>query len=822
MGKKVLSFLMAILMLASALSLTAFAEGIETDGEWKYVISEGGAKAVAYSGIDTVASLPEKLGAYTTVSVGEFAFKDTAAEVVNLPECIKSIEENAFSQSSVKSVYIPFGCEDISANAADTKITVYGFRNTAAYTYAADAPTKFVALTSLRNIESYVGKSFTIASLQEDAVLTSLDNCNTVSGATVSSVAVGTGKIKVSLPNGIVGMIEVTVKPAPQSITNVAAKINLYIGNVYKISPKISNGEYNEKFTFKIDNSKIASIDSEGKVTALSCGSTTIRVSYPNGISATAALNVGLEPANFNIDYEDLVLGVGEPATLTYTLGENEIVKKVYFTSSNEKIATVNAKGAITTKKVGAVTITATTDTGIAKKCIVTVGKAPTSIKLAKSAITIGVGEKVKYKASVNSGAVCSTFLWRSGDTSILSVDANGVICGKKAGKVKLYAYTYNYKSKNPVIRTSAVVTVKKAPSSASFNKSSVVLGVGEKYDFSFKLPANTASYKTTTAIENTEIATVGKGIVVTAKALGETQLTTTTFNGKKAVAKITVKPAPEKVACKPTTVKLALKQKYQLSPYVNKGAVCSSYTYKTSNKNVCTVSAKGVVTAKDYGSCWIYIYTYNHTSKNPITCKVKFNVGYITNKVSSYTTYFDANYYGKSVNLKMACKYINGKTDGYILQPGQTFSFNGAVGPRTRARGFTEAKVIVGGDYVDGLGGGICQAASTIFNTTLLGNFSIVERYAHNLKSSYVPVGRDATVSWGSQDYKFRNNYDTPIRIKMNYNANGTINCTIYSLKKVKLPKISLKVTYKSGTYTLKRYADGNVNYTTISRYAN
>ena len=350
----------------------------------------------------------------------------------------------------------------------------------------------------------------------------------------------------------------------------------------------------------------------------------------------------------------------------------------------------MSQKGKLLPKKVGIATITATTYEGDKDTCIVTVGKAPTMIKLAKSAISMGVGEKVKFKASVDKNAVCSSFLWRSGNTSVFAVDKEGNVTAKKVGSAKLYAYTYNYKSKTPYIRASAVITVKKAPGSVTFNKTNLVLGLGESFDLNYKLPANTASYKMSVEMLDTDIAQNGKGMVIMAKELGSTKFTLTTFNGKKAVCNITVKPAPEKVACKPEKVKLALKQKYQLSPYVNKGAACTSYTYKTSDKNVCTVNEKGVVKVKDYGSCFIYIYTYNHTKDNPITCKVKFNVGYITNKLASYTTYFDQYYYGKSRNLKMACKYINGKTDGYILQPGEVFNFNAVVGPRTSARGFT------------------------------------------------------------------------------------------------------------------------------------
>jgi hypothetical protein len=363
-------------------------------------------------------------------------------------------------------------------------------------------------------------------------------------------------------------------------------------------------------------------------------------------------------------------------------------------------------------------------------------------------------------------------------------------------------------------------VTIKSAPSKVSFSKSSLILGLGEKYDFNLVMPSGSFSYHNTVTADDSSMINIGSGIVVTALKTGTVYLSVKTFNNKTAVCKIIIKDAPTQVKCKPTSVKLSFHQTYKLSPYVNIGSSCISYTYKTSDKKVCTVSADGKVYAKDYGSCHINIYTYNHTSSSPIMTSVKFSVGYITHKISSYTTYFSPSYRGKAINLRLACKYINGKTDGYILTPGQVFSYNSAVGKRTRARGFVEAYVISGNDYVNGMGGGVCQGATTVFNTALLGNFGIVERSPHNLRSSYVPAGRDATVSWGSQDFKFRNNYNTSVRIKMTYNSSGSITCTVYSLVKVKVPKIALKVSYNSGTYTLRRYADGKVNYKCYSRY--
>ena len=119
--------------------------------------------------------------------------------------------------------------------------------------------------------------------------------------------------------------------------------------------------------------------------------------------------------------------------------------------------------------------------------------------------------------------------------------------------------------------------------------------------------------------------------------------------------------------------------------------------------------------------------------------------------------------------NVKLSASSIN----GYVLNTGDVFSYNGVVGQRTAARGYQAAPAYVKGETVDEIGGGICQTSSTLYLACLRGNLKITERYAHRYVPSYVPAGMDATVSWGGPDYKFTNDTDYPIKIVASY-ANG------------------------------------------------
>ena len=109
-------------------------------------------------------------------------------------------------------------------------------------------------------------------------------------------------------------------------------------------------------------------------------------------------------------------------------------------------------------------------------------------------------------------------------------------------------------------------------------------------------------------------------------------------------------------------------------------------------------------------------------------------------------------------------------KIDGTVLNPGEVFSFNQVVGRRTAEGGFQMAGAFSGGRLVDVLGGGICQTSSTLYYATLQLNLEIVERREHGLTVSYLPLGHDATISWGDIDFRFRNNRDFPIRIEIDY----------------------------------------------------
>lgn len=126
------------------------------------------------------------------------------------------------------------------------------------------------------------------------------------------------------------------------------------------------------------------------------------------------------------------------------------------------------------------------------------------------------------------------------------------------------------------------------------------------------------------------------------------------------------------------------------------------------------------------------------------------------------YTTYFNAGDINRTSNIQLAVEKINGT----LLKPGEVFSYNNIVGPRDVQNGFKEALEIVDGEFVPGIGGGVCQVSSTLYNAVLYAGLKIVDRTNHSKPLSYIPVGRDATVAYGYLDFRFANTTETPVLI--------------------------------------------------------
>jgi len=150
-----------------------------------------------------------------------------------------------------------------------------------------------------------------------------------------------------------------------------------------------------------------------------------------------------------------------------------------------------------------------------------------------------------------------------------------------------------------------------------------------------------------------------------------------------------------------------------------------------------------------------------------------------IRHQVSTYTTLMGPSSANRIWNVQLLGRYL----DGTILKPGQVFSYNKVMGPRTAERGFREGQMIWNGVLVPSIGGGVCQTATTIFNAAFEAGMPVLTRRNHAFYISHYPMGRDATVSWEGSDFVFKNDLDHAILIKAHGNAE-TFTVTFYGTK--------------------------------------
>lgn len=170
---------------------------------------------------------------------------------------------------------------------------------------------------------------------------------------------------------------------------------------------------------------------------------------------------------------------------------------------------------------------------------------------------------------------------------------------------------------------------------------------------------------------------------------------------------------------------------------------------------------------------------------------------------LSEFSTKYAASNRNRTTNLILAANKINGT----VLMPGETFSYNKVVGARTIAAGYKEAPIYVQGKVVDGLGGGICQITSTLYNAAVYANLEITQRTNHQFVPSYVTASRDATVVYGSLDFQFKNNRNYPIKLVCSVSG-GIANFKIFGLKQEDDYQVEIS-SYETGRTATAIYSE-------------
>jgi len=341
--------------------------------------------------------------------------------------------------------------------------------------------------------------------------------------ATVSSSgqvkAVGAGKatITVQTSNGKTDVCNVRVSiPKIKSVTLSKSELSLYPGQTYRLKCTIKPSGANKKVSWKSSNKKVATVNSSGLITAKKTGTTYITVKAANGTQKRCKVKVSIPSVKkVKISKSNVSMKQGKTLKLTCTVSPKAASKKVKWSSSNKKVATVNSSGIVTAKKGGTTYITAKAANGKYGRCKVTVKPKPTGVKLSKSAISISGGNSYTLKATKIPSNAYGTITWSSSNSSVATVSSKGVVKAIKAGTAIITAKTVSGQKKTCKV----IVPRIKAKSIKLTGSKHMVVGQYETFN-----ATPTPAYATLSKIwssSNTDVLSVDGNGKVIAKAKG-------------------------------------------------------------------------------------------------------------------------------------------------------------------------------------------------------------------------------------------------------------------------------------------------------------
>jgi len=410
-------------------------------------------------------------------------------------------------------------------------------------------------------------------------------------------------------------------------VTSVAvtpSNLSLGIGSTSTLTATVLPvNATNKKVTWTSSNSNIASVDANGVVTAKAKGIIIITATTVDGKKkSTSVVTVTAPVVSVSLAPNSLILGVGASSVLKATvLPTNANNPKVTWASSNTSIATVDANGKVIAKAKGSAIITvASVDGNKTAICNVTVITPITSVTIAPKTLSLAIGNSSSLTASVLPAiAENKTVTWTSNNSKIASVDANGLVTAIAKGSATITATSADGKKK-----AICIVTVTAPVISVSLTPNSLILGVGASSVLKATvLPTNANNQKITWASSNTSIATVDINGKVIAKAKGSATITATSVDGNKTATCTVIVITPiTSVTITPKTLTLNVGGTSSLTvtvlPVI---AENKTVTWTSSNINIVTVDANGLVTAKARGV--VIITATSADGKKKATCIV-------------------------------------------------------------------------------------------------------------------------------------------------------------------------------------------------------
>ena len=427
------------------------------------------------------------------------------------------------------------------------------------------------------------------------------------------------------------------------TLNKTSATLNT--GQTLQLSATVAPSNATDKsVSWTTSNSSVASVNSNGLVTANGPGTATITAKTWDGTNKTATCTVTVKQlaTGVSLNKTSATLNTGQTLQLTATVSpSNTSNKAVTWKSSNTTVATVSTTGLVTAKAPGSATITVTTADGSNKSatCALTVKQLATGVTLNKTSATLNTGQTLQLTATVTpSNTSNKAVTWKSSNTSVATVSSSGLVTAKGPGSATITVTTADGSNKS----ATCALTVIQLATGVSLNKTSATLNTGQTLQLTATVtPSNTSNKAVTWKSSNTTVATVSSSGLVTAKAPGTATITVTTADGsnKSATCALTVNQLATGVSLNKTSATLNTGQTLQLTATVTPSNTSNkAVTWKSSNTTVATVSSSGLVTAKAPGTATITVTTADGSNKSA-TCALTVNqlaTGVSLNKTSA------------------------------------------------------------------------------------------------------------------------------------------------------------------------------------------
>jgi uncharacterized protein YjdB len=317
--------------------------------------------------------------------------------------------------------------------------------------------------------------------------------------------------------------------------------LTLDVGQEKQLNIQIFPSNIEADIQWQSSVESVATVSSDGLVTALSAGTTSIIAKTVDGnFTATCSVTVWNAVTSVTLSESKLALNKGVSQSLTVSILPENASQQITWKSSNESVASVDQNGMVTAVGNGTAVITATSYNGLSATCQITVSASVLGVKLNISSQTIAVGEEFTLTATLNPvDATINTVSWTSSNSAVASVSGSGVVIGKKVGTA-----TITVKTTDGGYTASCLVTVSSGDTNKvtiSFEKQEIIMSADESLTLTPTVsPANTSETFTWNSSDKT-VASVNKSGKVTAKSAGTTVITVTGSSGASATVKIIV-----------------------------------------------------------------------------------------------------------------------------------------------------------------------------------------------------------------------------------------------------------------------------------------